>query len=67
MSTTSKTPGLEKNYSEYRKAISELETPDLKLLLEWCSLYEGSIFKKEIKAIKEELDFRNTSLGRELD
>lgn len=66
MSSSLKIQASEKNYSEYRKALSALETDDLKLLLEWCTLYKDPTFKYEIKAINEELEFRNSSLGKEL-
>lgn len=66
MSSSLKTQDLEKSYSNYRSALSALETPDLELLLEWYLLYEDEQFKPQIKAIRDELAFRNTSLGKEL-
>ena len=66
MSTTSKIPDWEKNSSNYTEGLRKLKNDELELLLDWYRLYDPPQFKHEINAIKEELAFRRTALGREL-
>lgn len=67
MSTTSKTQGLEKSYSKFRKVLLDIETDELEFLLDIYRMMCPLTYKMEIKAISEELELRNTSLGKELD
>lgn len=66
MYTSSKTQALDENYSKFRNTLYNIETSDLEVLLDAYITMELSIFESQIKAIKDELEFRNTSLGREL-
>lgn len=66
MFSSSKTLDLEENYSKLRESLFPIETKDLQLLLDWYILYDDEIFDLQMRAIKDELAFRNTSLGKEL-
>lgn len=69
MSSTLKIQDLVKNssdYQEFRKALLTFKNDDLELLLDWYALYEDDLFEQQIKAIKDELHFRRSSLGKEL-
>lgn len=66
MYTSSKTQALDENYSKFRNTLYNIKTSDLEVLLDAYITMELSIFESQIKAIKDELEFRNTSLGREL-
>lgn len=69
MSSILKIPDLEKNYfnyADFRKALKDFKIDDIELLLDWYSMYQDEVFKDQIKAIKDELDFRRSSLGKEL-
>jgi hypothetical protein len=66
MSTTSKTLDWEENSSKYIDGLKKLKNDELELLLDWYRLYDPPQFRNEINAIKEELHFRNSSLGKEL-
>lgn len=66
MSTTLKTLVLEKNSSKYTDGLKKLKTDELELLLDWYRLYDPPKFREEIDAIKAELAFRSTALGKEL-
>jgi hypothetical protein len=65
MSATSKIQGWEKSYSKFRAALLDVETADLEILVD---LYRMMCPRREmeIKAVLDELELRNTSLGREL-
>jgi hypothetical protein len=43
-----------------------METEDLEILLDAYTIMGIPLFEAQIKAIKDELEFRNTSLGKEL-
>lgn len=67
MYTSSKIQALDESYSKFRKSLGDMETEDLEILLDAYTILMGiSLFEAQIKAIKDELEFRNTSLGREL-
>jgi len=66
MYTSSKTQVLDENYSKFRNTLHNIETSDLEILLDAYIIIDLSIFEAQIKAIKDELEFRNTSLGKEL-
>ena len=66
MSTTSKTQDWENNYSEMRKMLHGFKTEELELLSDAYAVMGAILFKMQIKAIKDELELRKTSLGREL-
>lgn len=66
MFTTSKTQDWEKSYSKFRKAIIDIETAELEFLLDVYGMMNPLIYKIEIRAISDELEFRNSSLGKEL-
>lgn len=66
MSTTSKTPVLEKNYSKFRKALLGIKTDELEVLADIYGMMCPLSYKVEIKAISDELELRSTSLGKEL-
>ncbi len=66
MSTTSKTPDWVNNYSEMRKIIIRFKTDELETLQDAYTVMGPDMFKVQIKAIKDELELRKTSLGKEL-
>jgi hypothetical protein len=66
MSITSRIPDWEKNSSRYTEGLRKLKNDELELLMDWYRLYDPPQFRDEIEAIKEELAFRNTLLGKEL-
>lgn len=66
MYTSSKTQALDESYSNFRKNLGDIETSDLEILLDAYTVMGMPLFEAQIKAIKDELEFRNTSLGREL-
>jgi hypothetical protein len=66
MSTTLKTQDLDENYSRLRSQLSTESTEDLQIILDAYNLIGGRFFETSIKAIKDELEFRSTSLGKEL-
>lgn len=66
MYTSSKTQILDESYSKYRIVLNSLKTDELELLIDAYTMMNISLFKMQIKAIKDELEFRNTSLGKEL-
>lgn len=66
MCTSSKTQALDESYSSFRKNLNNIETYDLEVLLDAYTMMGLPLFKTQIEAIKDELEFRNTSLGREL-
>lgn len=51
---------------EFIKVIQAFKTGDLEVLLDWYNLCGEELFKDQIDAIKGELEFRKTSLGKEL-
>lgn len=65
MSSYLKTQDWEKSYSKYRKALYNISIPDLEILLEWYMLADSG-FSFQIQALRDELEFRNSSLGGEL-
>jgi hypothetical protein len=66
MSTTLKTQDLDESYFRFRSQLSKESTEDLQLILDAYILIGGHFFDISIRAIKDELEFRNTSLGKEL-
>lgn len=66
MSSTLKTPDWASNYSKVRKVTASFKTEELEVLQDTCAILEPSDFELQIKAIKDELELRKTSLGREL-
>ena len=66
MSTTLKTQDSDENYSRLRSQLSTESTEDLQIILDAYNLIGGRFFETSIKAIKDELEFRSTSLGKEL-
>ena len=66
MSTTSKTPDWESSYSEMRKVLHGFKTEELEALSDAYAVMGATLFKMQIKAIKDELELRKTSLGKEL-
>jgi hypothetical protein len=66
MYTSSKTQALDESYSNFRKSLGDMETEDLEILLDAYTIMGIPLFEAQIKAIKDELEFRNTSLGKEL-
>lgn len=65
MSSYLKIADWEKSYSKYRIAIMRLNTPELRVLLEWYQLADSG-FEFQIQALKDEIEFRGSSLGKEL-
>lgn len=66
MFTISKTPDLASNYSSVRKTAASFKTDELEALLDACAIMDPIYFELHIKAIKDELELRKTSLGKEL-
>lgn len=66
MFSTSKTPDLASNYSNVRKIAASFKTDELEALLDVCTIMDPIYFELQIKAIKDELELRKTSLGKEL-
>ena len=66
MSTTLKIQDWEKSYSEMRKMFCDFKTDELETLSDAYVVMAASMFKLQIKAIKDELELRKTSLGKEL-
>jgi hypothetical protein len=66
MSTTSKTQDWGNNYSEMRKVLRGFKTEELEALSDAYAVMGATMFKMQIKAIKDELELRKTSLGKEL-
>lgn len=66
MYTSSKTQALDESYSNFRKSLVDMETENLEILLDAYTTISIPLFGLQIEAIKDELEFRNTSLGREL-
>lgn len=66
MSITSKIQDLDESYSRLRLQLSKESTEDLQIILDAYGLIGEHFFKISIKAIKDELEFRSTSLGKEL-
>ena len=66
MYTSSKTRVLDESYFNFRKSLGDMETEDLEILLDAYTIMGIPLFESQIKAIKDELEFRNTSLGKEL-
>jgi hypothetical protein len=69
MSICSKTPDSEKscfNKSKFIAAIQSFDIADLEVLLDWYTMYEGGVFNDQIEVIKNQLQFRNSGLGKEL-
>jgi hypothetical protein len=66
MYTSSKTRVLDESYSNFRKSLGDMETEDLEILLDAYTIMGIPLFEAQINAIKDELEFRNTSLGKEL-
>jgi hypothetical protein len=62
----SKTQDLDESYSRLRLQLSNESTDNLQILLDAYSLIGESFFETTVKAIKDEIDFRSTSLGKEL-
>lgn len=57
---------MDENYSSFRNTLHNIKTSDLEFLLDTYTVIGMSLFEAQIKAIKDELEFRNTSLGKEL-
>ncbi len=66
MSSTSKTQVLEKSYSNFRRQLRIFSTSDLEVLLDAYREF-GPLDSMQIKAIMDELTFRSTPLGQELE
>lgn len=66
MSTTLKTQDSDESYFKYRSLIVDQTTEELEILIDAYSMIDPVYFKTPIKAIKDELSFRDTSLGKEL-
>lgn len=66
MSTTLKTQDLDESYFRFRSQVSKESTEDLQLILDAYILIGVRFFDISIRAIKDELEFRSTSLGKEL-
>lgn len=66
MSSTSKTPDWANSYSEMRKVLMRFKTDELETLQDAYTIMDPDMFKLQIKAIKDELELRKTSLGKEL-
>ena len=66
MSFTSKIPDWENNYSKIRIMLKAFKTDELELLFDSYATMGYPIFELQIKAIKDELELRKTSLGKEL-
>lgn len=66
MFSTSKTQDWGNNYSEMRKMLHGFKTDELETLQDAYTIMDPDMFKMQIKAIKDELELRKTSLGREL-
>lgn len=52
--------------NDFIKAIQAFKTDELEVLLDWYGICGETLFKDQIEVIKNELDFRKTSLGKEL-
>ncbi len=66
MSSISKTPDWESSYSKLRKTLMIFEIEELEFLHDTYIMMNPSFFEMQIKAIKDELELRKTSLGKEL-
>ena len=66
MSSTSKTPGWESNYSNFRKKLVRIKTEELETSRDVYIMMDPTYFELQIRAIKDELELRKTSLGKEL-
>jgi hypothetical protein len=66
MSFTSKIPDWESSYSKMRKRITTFKMDELEVLQDAYIMMDPSYFELQIKAIKDELEFRKSSLGKEL-
>jgi hypothetical protein len=66
MSSTSKTQDWGNNYSEMRRVLQGFKTEELETLSDAYAVMGATLFKMQIKAIKDELELRKTSLGKEL-
>jgi len=56
----------EKSYSEMRKMFCAFKTDELEFLSDTYVVMGTTLFELQIKAIKDELELRKTSLGKEL-
>ncbi len=65
MSNILKALDSEKNYSKFRRSLEPLDFQDLDLLLSAYGMFPFE-YKMEIGAITEELELRNSPLGKEL-
>jgi len=65
MSNILKALDLEKSYSKFRRSLEPLDLQDLDLLLAAYGMFPFD-YKMEIGAITEELELRNSPLGKEL-
>jgi hypothetical protein len=66
MSTTLKTPGWESSYFKVRKVAANFKTDELESLQDAYAMMDPGHYELQIKAIKDELELRKTSLGKEL-
>lgn len=66
MSTTSKTPDWESSYSKIRKQLHTFDICELEALQDAYTMMDFDFYELQIKAIKDELELRKTSLGKEL-
>ena len=66
MSFTSKIPDWASSYSNVRKQLYSFEICELEVLQDAYVMMDPNYFELQIKAIKDELEFRKSSLGKEL-
>ena len=66
MYISSKTQVLDESYSNFRMNLFRIKTEDLEILMDAYTTMSLPIFETQLRAIKDELEFRNTSLGKEL-
>ena len=66
MSTISKTQDWESSYSKIRKLLHAFKMDELEFLQDAYTMMNPVLHELQIKAIKDELQLRKTSLGREL-
>ena len=70
MYTISNIQDLEKNSfdsDKFKSAIIAFKTVDIEMLLDWYRIYDKNAFKNQIKVLVDELNFRKSSLGKELE
>ena len=66
MFSISKTPDWESSYSKLRKRLHCFDICELEALQDVYAMMDPIYFELQIKAIKDELQLRKTSLGKEL-